>query len=112
MAERLKKIPKQLLDIWNKYTKTQKTLIISVSCVVIFAFALLIILMKKVDYTQIMVCENTKEASQVTQLLKEQSIRYKVGKDQLTISVDSKKTTDAVFLLADSDISKIGRAHV
>ena len=49
MADRAKQLLKQLVDIWNKYTTKQKTIIISVVCVVILAFALLITLMQRTE---------------------------------------------------------------
>ncbi len=105
MAERLKKIPKQLLDIWNKYTKKQKTMIVSVACVIILAFAILIILMNKVEYTQLKVCENATEASSVVDLLKKNNYKYKFDENTLTISVESKSSSDALLLLASNDIT-------
>jgi Flagellar biosynthesis/type III secretory pathway lipoprotein len=105
MAERLKKIPKQLLDIWNKYTSKQKTLIVSVACVVILAFVILIVLMNKVDYTQIKVCETTTEASKVVDILKKSNYKYKFDKDTLAVSVETKSSSDAILLLASNDIT-------
>lgn len=105
MTERLKKIGKQLLDMWNKYTAKQKTLIVSVVCVVIVAFALLVFLINRVDYTQLKVCDNAKEMSEIADLLKENNIKYDTNSNTLTIMVDSKSYEDAFMLLAQSDIS-------
>jgi flagellar M-ring protein FliF len=105
MAERLKKIGKQLLDLWNKYTSKQKTLIISVACVVILAFALLIFLMNKVDYTKFKVCQNATEASQIKDVLDKDGIKNKFDDKTLTIYVETKKSSDAILLLAKNDIS-------
>ena len=38
MTEKLKEISTNLLKQWNKYTSKQKTLIVSVLCVVVFAY--------------------------------------------------------------------------
>jgi flagellar M-ring protein FliF len=108
MAERLKQIPRQLLDLWNKYTSKQKTIIVSVFCVVIFAFALLIFLMQRVEYEVLTISETTKDASDVVELLKAQEIVYKLGEDDLTISVDSKSYSDAILLLASNDMPSTG----
>ena len=40
MAERLKQIPKQLLEIWNKYTAKQKTILISVISAIFIVFSI------------------------------------------------------------------------
>lgn len=105
MTERLKNLPKQLLEIWNKYTNKQKTLIISATCVVILAFALLIFLMNKVDYSQLKVCDTATEASDIVDLLDGEGIKNKFDENTLTIYVESKSYDDAFLLLAKSDIS-------
>lgn len=108
MADRAKQILKKLLDIWNKYTSKQKTLIVSTVCVVVFAFALLIFLMQKTNYEVLKIADNPSDASTITKLLDGEGIEYKVGSDNLTISVDSSRLSDAVFLLADNDIPSTG----
>ncbi len=108
MADRLKQIPKQLLDLWNKYTSKQKTIIISVFCVVVFAFALLIFLMQRVEYEVLTIAESTKDASNVIELLKAEDITYKLGDDQMTVSVDTKSYSDAILLLASNDMPSTG----
>ncbi|HHV12857.1 MAG TPA: hypothetical protein GXX75_21515 [Clostridiales bacterium] len=108
MADRAKQLLKNLKDLWNKYTSKQKTLIISAVCVVIFAFALLIFLMQRTVYEKLTTAETTGDASKITELLKSEGIAYKVAKDQLTISVDETKLTDATFLLADNDMPSTG----
>jgi flagellar M-ring protein FliF len=108
MAERLKEIPKQLLEFWNKYTSKQKTIIISVFCVVVFAFALLIFLMQRVEYEVLTISETTNGASDVIELLKAEEITYKLGDDNLTVSVDAKRYSDAILLLASNDMPSTG----
>jgi flagellar M-ring protein FliF len=105
MAERLKKIGKQLLEIWKKYTPKQKTLIISVVCVVIVAFAVLIFLMNRVDYRQLKQCETAKEASEIGQLLTDNNIKSTINTNTYTVSVDNKDYNDAFILLNMNDIT-------
>ena len=108
MTERLKKLPKQLLDIWNKYTSKQKALIISVVCVVVFAFGLLAFLINKVDYTELKKCEDLNELSAVVDLLKTEGYKYRFDEKTLTVYVDRKKSPDAIILLAKNDITADG----
>ena len=108
MADRLKQIPKQLLALWNKYTNKQKTIIISVACVVLFAFVILIVITNRVQYEELTITESPKDASEVIDLLKEEGIKYKLGSDRLTVSVDLKKYSDAVLLLASNDMPSTG----
>jgi flagellar M-ring protein FliF len=108
MADRLKQIPKQLLEFWNKYTSKQKTIIISVFCIVVFAFAFLIFLMQRVEYEVLTISESSKDASDVIELLKAEEITYKLGEDNVTVSVDTKRYSDAVLLLASNDMPSTG----
>lgn len=108
MADRLKQIPKQLLTIWNKYTSKQKTIIISVFCAVVFAFVVLYVVANRVQYEELTITESSKDASEVIDLLKEEGIKYKLGSDNLTVSVDIKRYSDAVLLLASNDMPSTG----
>lgn len=104
MAERLNGILKQGLNIWNKYTSKQKTMIISIACVIVLAFALLFFLINRVEYTKFLVSEDPKEAGKVAELLKTEGYKYKYNDKTSTFFVESSKTTDAVFLLANNEI--------
>ena len=108
MADRAQQILKKLLEIWNKYTSKQKTLIISAVCIVVFAFALLLFLVQRTEYNVLTTAKSTSDASSIATLLEEAGIDYKVGSDNLTISVDSNSLSDAVFLLADNDFPSEG----
>ncbi|MDF2542272.1 MAG: hypothetical protein K0S47_1990 [Herbinix sp.] len=108
MAERLKQLPKQLLDFWNKYTSKQKTIIISVICIVILAFLLLIWLMGRVEYKRLSIADSPKDTSQIVELLESEGIDYRLSDDNLTISVDQKRYSDAVLLLASNDMPSTG----
>lgn len=105
MAERLKKLGKQLLEMWNKFTKKQKTLIISAVCVVILALILLVFLMNRVDYTHLTTGKDLKEVKQVTELLDSNNIPNKFNRETLEIKVDSKKIDKAVLLLTDEHLA-------
>lgn len=108
MAERLKQIPKKLLEFWNKYTAKQKTILISVVSIIIIAFAVLIYITGRVEYGELTITETTKEASEVIDLLESEGIQYKLGSDRLTVSVDLKSYSDAVLLLASNDMPSTG----
>ena len=108
MAERLKQIPKQLLDFWNKYTSKQKTVVICVFCALVLAFALLIFLMQRVEYEVLTIAEDPKGASDVVELLKAEDIAYRLESDNRTVTVDVKRYSDAVLLLASNDMPSTG----
>ncbi len=108
MADRLKQLPKQLLDFWNKYTSKQKTIIVSVFCVVVFAFTFLIYLWQKVDYEVLTITESSADASAVIDLLKEEGIKWRLEDDRVTVMVDAKRYSDAVLLIASNDMPSVG----
>lgn len=108
MQERLKQLPKRLLEIWNKYTSKQKTIIISVFSGVVLALAILIVLLSRTKYVTLSTFETTTVATGVVQLLDENGIKYKLLDDQLTVEVDQKRQTDAVVLVAQSDLEDYG----
>ncbi len=108
MQERLKQLPKRLLEIWNKYTSKQKTIIISVFSGVVLALAILIVLLSRTKYVALSTFETTEIATGVVKLLDENGIKYKLLEDNLTVEVDCKNQTDAIVLVAQSDLQESG----
>lgn len=108
MVEKLKKIPTHLLEIWNKYTSKQKTLIISVAAIFLLAIIITVAFLGKTNYEELTTCDTTKDASKVVELLEGENIAYTTSSDQLTIYVDSEDLTNAVFLLASNDLPTTG----
>lgn len=108
MAERLKDIQQQLSEFWNKYTTKQKAILISVVSVIIIAFAVLMFITSRVEYEELTITETIEDASAVVDLLESENIDYKLGADRLTVSVDLKRYSDAVLLLASNDMPSTG----
>ncbi len=104
MQERIKQIPVRLLEIWKKYTKKQKVIIISVVGVVVVLLSLLIFLLGRTEYVELGQFEDVATAGQAVDLLEEAGIAYKVNSDNVTIDVDAKRKTEAVYLIEDSDL--------
>ena len=108
MADRLKKIPIQLKEQWNKYSSKQKTIIVSVIAAVFLALIILYVILSRTHFETLLVCETPKDASKVAELLKGEGIEYKLEDDNVTISVDKKKHADALLLIAGSDVPSSG----
>lgn len=104
MLERLKKIPARLLEMWKKYTKRQKTIIISAVSAVFLTLIILIILLNRITYETLYTFEDTKTAKSAIDVLEANAIEYKLADDSVTVSVNVRKKQDAVLVLADSDI--------
>ncbi len=83
MQERIRNIPKQVLEWWNKFSVKQKTLIASITLAVIVALVIVVRIMTTPTLVPIRNCENTKEAAQVKELLVGQNIDYEVSSDGL-----------------------------
>ncbi|MCR4841952.1 MAG: flagellar biosynthesis protein [Eubacterium sp.] len=108
MPERLKGILNKVLEWWNKFTIKQKTLIGSITGVVVVALAILIFTVTRPTWITLTVCESETEASEVVELLEGDEIEYKTSSDGLTISVLQKDEADAHLLLGSNSISTDG----
>lgn len=108
MNERVKTVTKKIVDFWNKYTKKQKGLIISITATVIIALVILTLVLKKTTYEELITCDDTVSAASVTETLSGNSIAYETSNDGLTILVDSDKLIDATYLIAQEGLTATG----
>jgi flagellar M-ring protein FliF len=108
MTEKLKQIPKQFLALWNKYSGKQKTIIISVISTIIIALIFLVVITGQTKYEDLTICKSTEDAATVAGLLKKEGIAYRLGADKVTVSVDKKRYSDAVLLIASKDMPSQG----
>ncbi len=105
MQERLKQIWSKIVAFWNKYSRKQKTIVISVAVAVILAIVILAMIINKVSYATLMKCENTTIASEAIDMLEEQGIDCKLADDYVTVLVAEGSLTDAVIAVGSSDLS-------
>lgn len=108
MQERLKELPKKFLEYWNKWTSKQKTIIISAIAVVIVMIAIFVMVLGRTKYVELDTFSDTRTASNVVSLLKENSIETKLGADNLTVMVDEEMYMDAVMVVSVSDLVETG----
>ena len=99
LQERLRALLQRFLDWWNRFTARQKTLIISAAVGVLVLVAIVVAVLTQPHYKTLYVSDSTKETSEVTAVLDEESITYETSQDGLTISVLEEQYTDAVILL-------------
>ncbi len=106
MVERLRQIPQRILEWWNKFESKQKTIIVSVVLGVIVAFAVLVTILTRPIYETLVVCESTKEAAQIVDLLEgaDPAITYKTSDDGYQISVLKSQVSQASLLLGANNI--------
>lgn len=101
----LKGLPPKFLAWWNKFSSKQKTAIISVGVGLIVAFAILITVLNRTQYVNLITCENATQASEVTAVLDGgDGIDYKVSDSGTIISVNKKQLSEANLLLGANDI--------
>ena len=108
MPERLRVLLDKVLEWWNKFTRKQKTLIISVVSAAVVTVVILVTILNQPRYVLLVNAESTKEASEVTSLLEGENIEYQISNDGLQIKVLEKDEATASLLLGANDIPSVG----
>lgn len=103
MVDNLKEIPKKLLEWWNKFTSRQKTMIIAAAAGILIVFAIIIWAVSQPQYEVLVTCESTKEAAEITDLLKEE-YTYKTSEDGYIVYVLKDQISQARLLLGANNI--------
>lgn len=104
MQERIKEIPKRILEWWNKFSVKQKTLIASIAVAVIIGLVIVVKVLTTPTMVSIRTCQDTKEAGQVKELLEGEEIDYEVSDDGLEFSVKSGDRARTAILLGQNGI--------
>ncbi len=102
MLDRLKNIPKQILEWWNKFDMKRKLIIISSAAVIILTIAILAFVLTRPRMVELITCENTEEASEIKAVLDSNDIACTVSNNGLVISVNSKDLSEANLALGSS----------
>ncbi len=106
MDERLKDIQKKVVDFWQKYDRKQKTLIISITAVVIIALIIMAVVLTTPKYdSELITCTDTVEAADVTTLLSAEGIEYRAEENGLRIMVQDKDLITATYLIAQNGLT-------
>ncbi len=108
MLDRVKEIWAKVLEWWNKFTSKQKTIIITVGSVILFAFVILFVVFSQKHYKEIYQCESTTEASEIIEILEGAGIEYITSEDGKTISVLEEHISDANITLGAAGIPSEG----
>jgi flagellar M-ring protein FliF len=99
-----KKLLERIKEWWNKFKPKQKTLIIGILVVVLLAIAILVAVLSRKQYVNLVNCDSTKEAAEIRDLLDEEGLDYKVSSDGLNFTILSTQTSDANLLLGANNI--------
>ncbi len=110
MAERLRAIWNRIVEWWKKFTRGQKTVIISITAVVVVALLLLAFVVTRPNYEVLISASNYSEAKQVMDLLDAEGIGYKYSDDGMIVSVKDTDLAKAHLVLGTNDIQADGYA--
>ena len=102
MDEKLKDAKKRLVEFWKKYDKKQKTIIISITSVVLVALIILAVILTKTEYVTLIECDDTVSAANIATTLDGEAMEYKTENDGLTILVAEENYEKASYLIAQS----------
>lgn len=105
LLDKLKEIWAKIVSWWGAFTSKQRTAIVVMAVFVIFVFVGLYALLTSPNYTLLKQCDSTKEASQVTAILDEAGVKYKVSDDGLQIKVPKNDLSVANLSLGASGIT-------
>lgn len=105
MVDKIKALPKKILEKWNSFTSKQKTIIVSVAAVIIVALILLSYFLTRTTYVTLTQFSTTSETASAKDLLDSEGITYKVSADGYTIKVDKKQLADARLVLGKNGIA-------
>lgn len=106
--DKLKQIPQKLLEIWKKYDRKQKSIIISVAAIVVIALIILVVVIQKPSYETLTQCASYSELQEVTTLMNTNGYDYQVDDTNMIVRVNKKNLTDAKMALATADIKADG----
>lgn len=104
MAERLRALWQKVLDFWNQFTAKQKTLIVGAGTVILLTIIILVTVLNQPQYVLLAQATSTKEASEIRDLLDNNSITYKISDDGLEFRILKSQQADANLLLGANDI--------
>ncbi len=108
MPENVQNIINKVKEWWKKFSIKQKTLLISITAVIILALVILAAVMSQPKMVTLITCENATQASQVKNLLDGEGIDADISQDGLTFSVNSKDEANASILLGANEIPTEG----
>ncbi len=107
MMDQLIAIKNKLLDIWNKYTTKQKTIIICVVLVIFFALVLLSYILTRPVYTHLANFSDASVANTLSEALETEGIDYKMQTDEsgtTSFEVEQSQYSNAVMAMGANGI--------
>lgn len=108
MPEFITKLKQRVLDLWKEMDKTQKKRVYIISAILIAALAASIVFATRTDYVPLIRSTNATDISEMTKILDDQNIKYKLDKNNSTILINSKDNNNAQVALVQGGYPKSG----
>lgn len=105
MVDKLKDVWAKILGWWNKFTSKQKTVIVAIFTIVVFAFAILIYILSQPKYVRFQNCETAAEASQMMNVLESAGYDAKISSDGLRIDIEESQVGEAMMAVANAGLT-------
>lgn len=106
MPDILVTIKQKITDLWSNLDKSQRIRAYVISAILIAAISTTILLMTKSDFVPLISSSDTKEIGEMTKILDDKKITYKVSDDRKSISVDKKNNDKAQAALVQQGYPK------
>ncbi len=104
MIESLKQLPKRFLEWWNKFTVRQRFIIMGVAAGVMALLIIMIVMLNKPTYVDLITCESTRQAAEVKELLTDAGLTFKVDDNALKFQILEEQISDGRLLLGENGI--------
>lgn len=108
MPEQLQHVLDKILEWWKKFNTKQKTLIASITAVVILSLVILTVVVSTPKMMTLYTCSSLTEASSIKSLLTDNGITYEMSNDGMVFSVKESDYADARILLGANEIPTDG----
>lgn len=108
MPDNVQNILNKIKEWWKKFSTKQKTLLISITAVILLALVILAVVMNQPKMVPLITCENTAQAGEVKKLLESENIAAEISQDGLSFTVNAKDEAAASILLGSNDIPTTG----
>ncbi|MDE7063269.1 MAG: flagellar biosynthesis protein, partial [Lachnospiraceae bacterium] len=108
MPERIVEILGKIKDWWLKFSTKQKTLVISITAVVVIALVILSVIMTRPTMVHLITCTDQTESAKVRDLLSGEGLDFDVSSDGLVYTINAKDQSSANILLGSNNIPTSG----
>lgn len=108
MPEAIQNIINRIVNWWKKFSTKQKAIIISAAAVVVIALVILVYVVTRPTWMNLITCTSAEQSAKVKELLEGQSIEYQQSQDGMSYSIKKEDEANASILLGTNDIPTDG----